>query len=88
MWGNEVDSAGLLKSYLSKMHPMVADLDEAAREYFALHPENGLLFNFGLLSHPRHKFLAGSPDRVTQNGILIEIKVSTSPVVVPVAADA
>jgi putative phage-type endonuclease len=50
--------------------------DEAAREYFARHPENGMLFNFGLIQHPVHTFLAGSPDRVTQNGILIEIKVS------------
>lgn len=50
--------------------------DEAAREYFTCYPENGVLFNFGLIRHPTYEFLAGSPDRVTQNGILIEIKVS------------
>ena len=49
--------------------------DEAAREYFTRFPENGMLFSFGLIKHPTYTFLAGSPDRVTQNGILLEIKV-------------
>lgn len=49
--------------------------DEAAREYFERYPENGILFNFGLVRHDTLPWLAGSPDRVTQNGILLEIKV-------------
>jgi putative phage-type endonuclease len=50
--------------------------DEAAREYFLRYPENGLLYNFGLMTHPEYPYLGGSPDRITSTGILLEIKVS------------
>lgn len=49
--------------------------DEAAREYFRRYPENGLLLQFGLLTHPAYPYLGGSPDRITSTGILLEIKV-------------
>jgi len=49
--------------------------DEACREYFRRYPENGLLFQFGLLTHPTYPYLGGSPDRITSTGILLEIKV-------------
>lgn len=38
--------------------------------------ENGEIdaIDFGLLQHPEHTFLAGSPDGVTSNGYVVEIK--------------
>jgi len=49
--------------------------DEACREYFRRYPENGLMFQFGLITHPMYPYLGGSPDRITSTGILLEIKV-------------
>ena len=49
--------------------------DEAAREYYSRYPDNGVLYQCGLATHPVYTFLGGSPDRITTNGILLEIKV-------------
>jgi putative phage-type endonuclease len=38
------------------------------------HFRNKKTFSFGLLPHPEIKFLAGSPDDITHDGILIEVK--------------
>jgi putative phage-type endonuclease len=48
--------------------------DKAIEKYIALHP--GIqVFSFGLLLHPMYEQLGGSPDGITNTGILLEIKV-------------
>lgn len=49
-----------------KYEPVVTDL------YSVLSKKNVL--EFGLLIHPEHKFLGASPDGITPDGIMIEIK--------------
>lgn len=49
--------------------------DEAAQMYLQRYPELGPFFEVGLVMHPDHPFLGASPDRITKDGILIEIKV-------------
>lgn len=48
--------------------------EEAANQYLQAHPELGPFLNFGLLMHDYHTWLGASPDKVTKDGILIEIK--------------
>lgn len=49
--------------------------DEAADIYMHRNPHLAPFFEIGLVMHPDHPFLGASPDRVTKDGILIEIKV-------------
>ncbi len=49
--------------------------DEAADIYAARNPHLVPFFEIGLIRHDQHSFLGASPDRVTKDGILIEIKV-------------
>tara|TARA_Y100001980_G_C14546974_1_gene327301 strand:- start:1507 stop:2010 length:504 start_codon:yes stop_codon:yes gene_type:complete len=49
--------------------------DEAAEIYAAQNPHLAPFFEIGLIMHPKHPFLGASPDRVTKDGIAIEIKV-------------
>jgi hypothetical protein len=49
--------------------------DEAADVYLVQNPHLGPFFEIGLIFHDTHPFLGASPDRVTKDGILIEIKV-------------
>lgn len=49
--------------------------DEAAAAYAVLKPELAPFFELGLIMHDKHPFLGASPDRITKDGILIEIKV-------------
>ena len=49
--------------------------DEAAEIYAARNPHLVPFFEIGLILHDKHPFLGASPDRVTKDGILIEIKV-------------
>jgi len=49
--------------------------DEAADIYMTQNPHLAPFFEVGLIMHPVHPFLGASPDRVTKDGILIEIKV-------------
>ena len=49
--------------------------DEAAEVYAARNPHLVPFFEVGLILHDKHPFLGASPDRVTKDGILIEIKV-------------
>jgi len=46
--------------------------DDAIALYNYFH--NKKTFSFGLLPHPEIKFLAGSPDDITHDGILLEVK--------------
>ena len=46
--------------------------DEAIELYCKKY--NKKTFNFGLLPHPKIDFLAGSPDDITYDGIVIEVK--------------
>ena len=50
--------------------------DEAAAAYSVLRPDLAPFFELGLIMHDKHPFLGASPDRITKDGILIEIKVS------------
>ena len=49
--------------------------DEAAAAYAVLRPDLVPFFELGLIMHDKHPFLGASPDRITKDGILIEIKV-------------
>ena len=49
--------------------------DEAAAAYSVLRPDLTPFFELGLIMHEKHPFLGASPDRITKDGILIEIKV-------------
>lgn len=49
--------------------------DEAAAAYGVLRPDLLPFFELGLVMHEKHRFLGASPDRITKDGILIEIKV-------------
>ena len=49
--------------------------DEAAAAYAVLRPDLAPFFELGLIMHEKHPFLGASPDRITKDGILIEIKV-------------
>tara|TARA_Y100000591_G_scaffold295151_1_gene284236 strand:- start:8643 stop:9134 length:492 start_codon:yes stop_codon:yes gene_type:complete len=49
--------------------------DEAADIYRCQNPHLAPFFEIGLVMHEKHSFLGASPDRVTKDGILIEIKV-------------
>ena len=49
--------------------------DEAAAAYAVLRPDLAPFFELGLIMHDKHPFLGASPDRITKDGILIEIKV-------------
>lgn len=49
--------------------------DEAADIYMTRNPHLAPFFEIGLIMHDKHTFLGASPDRVTKDGILIEIKV-------------
>ena len=49
--------------------------DEAADIYMCQNPHLAPFFEIGLIMHDKHPFLGASPDRVTKDGILIEIKV-------------
>ena len=49
--------------------------DEAANIYATRNPHLCPFFELGLIMHDTHRFLGASPDRVTKDGILIEIKV-------------
>ncbi len=49
--------------------------DEAASAYAVLRPDLAPFFELGLIMHDKHPFLGASPDRITKDGILIEIKV-------------
>jgi putative phage-type endonuclease len=48
--------------------------DEAADIYMHKNPHLAPFFELGLIMHDQHTFLGASPDRVTKDGILIEIK--------------
>jgi putative phage-type endonuclease len=48
--------------------------DEAAAAYAVLRPDLAPFFELGLIMHEKHPFLGASPDRITKDGILIEIK--------------
>ena len=50
--------------------------DHAADIYMCNNPHLAPFFELGLIMHPIHPFLGASPDRVTKDGILIEIKVT------------
>lgn len=50
--------------------------DEAAAIYGARNPEMCPLFELGLIMHEKHAFLGASPDRISRDGVLIEIKVT------------
>tara|TARA_B100001287_G_scaffold255761_2_gene240123 strand:- start:4840 stop:5292 length:453 start_codon:yes stop_codon:yes gene_type:complete len=50
--------------------------DEAALAYQVLRPDLAPFFELGLIMHDQHKFLGASPDRISKDGILIEIKVT------------
>ena len=50
--------------------------DEAAVKYLESdHTRATLMFQLGLLIHSKYPFLGGSPDRLTSDGTLVEIKV-------------
>lgn len=49
--------------------------DEAAAAYAVQRPDLVPFFELGLIMHEKHPFLGASPDRITKDGILIEIKV-------------
>ncbi len=49
--------------------------DEAAEIYATQNPHLAPFFEIGLVMHEKHPFLGASPDRVTKDGIAIEIKV-------------
>lgn len=49
--------------------------DEAASIYATMRPDLAPFFELGLIMHEQHPFLGASPDRITKDGILIEIKV-------------
>ena len=49
--------------------------DEAADVYMCRNPHLAPFFEVGLIMHEKHPFIGASPDRVTKDGILIEIKV-------------
>lgn len=49
--------------------------DEAAAAYGVMRPDLLPFFELGLIMHSKHPFLGASPDRITKDGILIEIKV-------------
>lgn len=46
---------------------------QAGDKYTELY-KTGPLIHFGLIGHPEHKWLGGSPDGVTADGVLVEIK--------------
>tara|TARA_Y100000389_G_scaffold191502_1_gene217785 strand:- start:518 stop:1075 length:558 start_codon:yes stop_codon:yes gene_type:complete len=50
--------------------------DPAADLYMRRNPTLAPFFEFGLIMHDIHPFLGASPDRITADGILIEIKVT------------
>jgi len=50
--------------------------DEAANIYATRNPHLCPFFELGLTMHDTHHFLGASPDRITKDGILIEIKVN------------
>ncbi|MBJ23959.1 MAG: hypothetical protein CMB64_04745 [Euryarchaeota archaeon] len=52
--------------------------DEAAEIYATQNPHLAPFFEIGLVMHEKHPFLGASPDRVTKDGICIEIKVHTN----------
>lgn len=58
--GNEHTSRGV------RLEPIVRDMYDKQT--------NSKSHEIGLLVHPEHKWLGGSPDGVTEDGILIEIK--------------
>jgi putative phage-type endonuclease len=58
--GNENTQRGI------RLEPIVRDKYDAAT--------NSKTHEFGLLVHPVHSWLGGSPDGVTEDGILVEIK--------------
>jgi putative phage-type endonuclease len=58
--GNEHTERGI------RLEPFVRDLYEKNSQK--------KVHEFGLLVHPEHKWLGGSPDGITEDGILIEIK--------------
>lgn len=49
--------------------------DEAADTYGRMNPHLCPFFEVGLVIHPDYPFIGASPDRITKDGILIEIKV-------------
>lgn len=53
--------------------------DEAAAAYAVMRPDLVPFFELGLIMHEKHPFLGASPDRITKDGILIEIKVTLLP---------
>ena len=57
--------------------------DEAADIYMCQNPHLAPFFEIGLVMHDVHHFLGASPDRVTANGILIEIKCPYLRTIVP-----
>lgn len=50
----------------TRLEPIVRDMYDSMN--------NTKTYEIGLLVHPEHKWLGGSPDGVTEDGILIEIK--------------
>ena len=69
-----LEKCGLMKKFEGNEHtqrgirlePFVRDLYEKTCDK--------KVHEFGLLVHPEHKWLGGSPDGITEDGILIEIK--------------
>jgi putative phage-type endonuclease len=58
--GNQATAHG------TRLEPMVRDMYDAR--------ENQKSHEIGLVQHPVHKFLGGSPDGITESGRLLEIK--------------
>lgn len=69
-----LEKCGLLKKFEGNEHTERGiRLEPHVREMYEKEV-NKKVYEFGLLVHPTHKWLGGSPDGITEDGILVEIK--------------
>lgn len=62
------------KPFVSNMFFDWGNLFEPVANAIYAHMKNATVHEFGLLIHPRHAFLGASPDGITEDGIMLEIK--------------
>lgn len=69
-----LEKCGLLKKFEGNEHTeRGVRLEPLVREMYEK-TTNTKVHEFGLLVHPTYKWLGGSPDGITEDGVLIEIK--------------
>lgn len=69
-----LDKAGYPKPYTTTVHTRWGTKYEDAACMVYEHRTGIKIHEFGCLPHPKHSFLGASPDGISENGIMLEIK--------------